>query len=56
MLGHSEVVFLSLIVYQCSSQSLVRVGGGTKSFVCCFKVLSYFFVCFEQVILFILLS
>ena len=46
MLGNSEVVFLSLVVYQCSSQSLVRVGGGTKSFVCSFKVLSYLFVFF----------
>ena len=56
MLCHSDVVFLSLIVYQCSSQSLVRVGGGTKSFVCSFKVLSYFFFCIEQIKLFILLS
>ena len=46
MLGHSEVVFLSLVVYQCSSQSLVRVGGGNKSFVCSFKVLSFFFCLF----------
>ena len=56
MLGNSEVDFFSLIVYQCSNQSLVRVGGRTKSFVCSFKVLSYLFVCFEQVKLFILLS
>ena len=47
MLGNSEVVFLSLVVYQCSSQSLVRVGGGTKSFVCSFKVLSYLFFFFR---------